>query len=184
MRYQWFKSLPALMIVGFALMLLPASAQTTGTTNLKIVVPTAGEITVTNSGNPVVLTQSGDTFTSPWQSAAGATSVNFSYRATKTSGSVALIVSATALTGSDGNVPPLSSVTAQATKGTIGSGTLNTTPIALGTSTTPSAANTIFSNNAGTHAVNQSFSVQYSMAAGDYAADAYTTTVTYTLTVL
>ncbi|MGH9541810.1 MAG: hypothetical protein ACRD2H_07990 [Terriglobales bacterium] len=173
-RKTWFRTLPALALIAGGLMLIPARAQSSSVVNLSVNVPTTGELTIT-AGSAITLTQTGDTFTQPWTSSSP-TQVLFSYRASKSSGNVTLNVQATNFVGSDANVPPLSNLSIQATAGTISSGTLTTAAIPLATSPT-----TLFSNGAGTHAAAQSFSVQYTLAAGDYAADTYTSKVTYTL---
>lgn len=175
-------SLPLLAMAAVGLAALPALGQT-ATANLSITVPTAVEISITNAGNPIVLSQgAGDTFTTPWTSPAPGSTVTFSYRDKKAGAGVSIVLSATNLVAAGGSTPPaLSTITAQATKGSITTGTLTTTPLALGTSTTPSAANTVFSDVGGSHALGQSFTEVYSMAAGDYPADTYTTTVTYTI---
>lgn len=175
MSKNWFRTLPALALIVGGLMLIPARAQSSSAVvNVSVNVPTTGELTIT-AGSAITLTQTGDTFTQPWTSSSP-TQVLFSYRAAKASGSVTLNVQATNFVGSDTNVPPLSNLSIQATAGTISSGTLTTTAIPLATTPT-----TLFSNGAGSHAKGQSFAVQYTLAAGDYAADTYTSKVTYTL---
>ncbi len=174
MRKITFRTLLLALLAG-GLSLLPAAAQSTsGVVTLTVNVPSAGELTIT-SGSAVTLTQTGDTFTQPWVSSTP-TQVQFSYRASKSSGKVTLTVQATNFTGTDNNVPPLSNLSIQATAGSISSGTLTTTAIPM--STTPT---TLFANGAGSHALLQTFSVAYTLAAGDYAADNYSSSVTYTL---
>ena len=172
--------LPTLALVVMAgLAAAPLSAQTTGTTNLALNLNVAGTLSVNNSASTINLT--GPTF-GPWASTAGATQVNFSYRAgsTSTSGVSITVTSsngADAMVGSNAaNVIPDADMTLT-TSGAVSSGTL------VGSTALASAGATLFTNAASTHAQNQQFNITYSVSSGNFAADTYTTTLTYTLAV-
>ncbi len=173
--------LPTLALaVTAALCVAPLSAQTTGTTALALNLNVAGTLSVTNASSTINLT--GPTF-GPWASVAGATTINFSYRAGSTASSgVSITVTssdgANALVGtaSSSNVIPDSDMLLS-TGGSVGSGTL------VGSAALATSGATLFTNAAKTHASNQQFTVTYGVTAGDFAADTYTSTLTYTLAV-
>jgi hypothetical protein len=134
---------------------------------------------VVNSASTINLT--GPTF-GPWVSTTGATQVTFSYRAgsTSTSGVSITVTSsngADAMVGSNAaNVIPDADMILT-TAGSVSSGTL------VGSAALASAGATLFTNAASTHAQNQQFNITYTVSSGNFAADTYTTTLTYTLAV-
>lgn len=167
------------LFVAVGLCTAPLAAQTTGTTNLSLNLGVAGTLSVQNSASAIAFT--GPAF-GPWTSA-DTTIVNFAYRAGSTASSgVSITVSsdngASALVGSNAsNVIPSSDLTLSDTAASSLKGSL------VASTALSAAATTLFTNSAASHANNQSFTVTYQLGAGDFAADTYTGTLTYTLAV-
>lgn len=164
------------LFVAVGLFAAPLSAQD----NVSLTLNLAAAGTLSINGTAITFNTAGDLF-GPW-SVANGTTVNFSYRASGTGGATIAVTSTGAggatdvLVGtSPSDVIPASDLSLQATGSTTG---LNTTATAMGASGV-----TLFTGAKGTHALNQSFTVSYTLGAGDFTADTYTGQLTYTLTV-
>jgi hypothetical protein len=177
MRNKVIGKFLGLALLAVALTILGTSSAmavvATGTTTINANIPTAASITVVSS---VTLSQGGgDTFTTDWT---GTDTVTLSYRATKSTGSATLEVSAAAVAPPGG--PALSNFFLTTTGWTGATGSLNSTSAQA----FPSSNTTIFTDAAGNHASSKSFNAAYSLVSGDYAADTYSVLLTYTFTVL
>lgn len=165
------------LFVAVGLFAAPLSAQ--NNVSLSLNLAPAGTLSIT--GSAITFNTAGDLF-GPWTVANG-TTVNFSYRSSGNGGASISVTStgsggaANVLVGSTStsDVIPASDLTLQAAGSTTG---LNTTATAMG-----ATGVTLFTGAKGTHALNQSFTVTYTLGAGDFTADTYTGQLTYTLAV-